>query len=289
MVKKLKHSCGGICVNILVTLNAGYLKPLKVMLFSLLKANPAANVSLYVLHTSLTQAHLVQLKQICPARLEVHSIVVPKGFLANAPTSGRYPVEMYYRIFAAQLLPETVDRILYLDPDLVVLNPLDALYALDFGKNLFAAASHIAPNSKLTLVNDLRLSMPQGSSYVNSGVMLMNISALRREQNEDEVFDYIETHKPVLMLPDQDVLNAVYATRILPVDHLRYNLSERSFHLYNLRPENWEHPLTLEWVRQNTVIVHYCGRNKPWKENYIGNLNCFYLELEQQTKTGGLL
>lgn len=276
-------------MNILVTLNAGYLRQLIVMLYSLLKANPETAVSLYVVHTSLTDAHFAQVDCICPGRLSVHSIPVPEGFLTNAPTTRRYPVEMYYRIFAARLLPETIDRILYLDPDLVVLNPLDALYTLEFGENLFAAASHISPNSKLTLVNDLRLSMPQGSSYVNSGVMMMNIEALRREQSEDEVFDYIETHRPVLMLPDQDVINAVYATRILTVDHLRYNLSERCYQLYNLRPENWERPMTLDWVRQNTAIVHYCGRNKPWKEKYIGSLGCFYLELEQQAKTGGLL
>lgn len=276
-------------MNILVTLNGGYLKQLTVMLFSLLKANPVTCVSLYVVHNSLSEAHITNLRHICPERLEIYSIVIPEGFLADAPTSGRYPVEMYYRIFAAQLLPDTVDRILYLDPDLVVLNQLESLYTLNFEENLFAAASHISSHSKLTLVNDLRLSMPRGSSYVNSGVMMMNIDALRREQNTDEVFDYIKTHKPVLMLPDQDVLNAVYAPRIMTVDHLRYNLSEGCFHLYNLRPENWEQPLTLSWVRQNTAIVHYCGRNKPWKENYIGELNRFYLELEQQAIAGGLL
>ena len=276
-------------MNILVTLNAGYLRQLTVMLLSLLNTHPETSVSLYVLHTSLTDAHFAGLNRICPERLRIHSITIPEGFLAKAPTSGRYPVEMYYRIFAAQLLPETVDRILYLDPDLVILNPLDALYAIAFDENLFAAASHISPRSKLTRVNGLRLSMPQGSSYVNSGVMMMNIDALRREQNENEVFEYIETHKPVLMLPDQDVLNAVYAARILTVDYLRYNLSERCFRLYNLRPENWEYPLTLDWVRQNTCIVHYCGRNKPWKENYAGNLGCFYLELEQQANMRGLL
>ncbi len=276
-------------MNILVTLNAGYLRQLIVMIYSLLKANPKTAVSLYVVHTTLTDAHFAQLNRICPERLTVHSILVPEGFLAGAPTTKRYPVEMYYRIFAARLLPEAVERVLYLDPDLVVLNPLDALYTLEFGAHLFAAASHIPPDSSLTRINDLRLSRPQGSSYVNSGVMLMNIRALRREQNEAEVFDYIETHRSALLLPDQDVINAVYTPRILTVDHLRYNLSERCFHLHNLRLENWEHPLTLDWVRQNTAIVHYCGRNKPWKKKYFGSLNCFYLELEQQVKTGGLL
>lgn len=278
-----------LTVNILVTLNAGYLKQLSVMLFSLLKTHPEEMFSVYVMHTSLTGAHFSQLNRICPERLTANSIPIPEGFLTKAPTSTRYPVEMYYRIFAAQLLPQSVDRILYLDPDLVVINRLDTLYNITFEDKLFAAASHVSPKSKLTLVNDLRLSMPQGSSYVNSGVMMMNVTALRKEQSEDEIYDYIEEHKLVLMLPDQDVLNAVYATRILTIDYLRYNLSERCFRFYNLRPENWEHPLTVDWVRENTSIVHYCGRNKPWKSNYIGLLNCFYLELEQQAKTGGIL
>ena len=40
--------------------------------------------------------------------------------------------------------------------------------------------------------------------------------------------------------------------------------------------------LTLDWVRSNTAIVHYYGRNKPWKEHYRGSLGIFYHEWEQQ-------
>lgn len=276
-------------MNILVTLNAGYLNQLTVMLFSLLKANPDDIFSLYVLHTSLTKEHFAKLSKVSQNRLQIYSIKIPNGFLSQAPTNKRYPVEMYYRIFASQLLPESVHRILYLDPDLVVINSIKELYSVEFEDKLFAAASHISQKSKLNLVNELRLSMPQGSSYVNSGVMMMNIDRLRNEQREDDVFRYIEEHKLILMLPDQDVLNAVYSHRIQTVDFLRYNLSERCYGLYNIRSENWGNPLSFEWVRKNTSIIHYCGRNKPWKNGYIGNLNCFYLELEQQARTEGLL
>ena len=48
---------------------------------------------------------------------------------------------------------------------------------------------------------------------------------------------------------------------------------------YNARhPENWR---GLDWVQENTVIIHYCGANKPWKEHYHGILDCFYNELVQ--------
>ena len=46
---------------------------------------------------------------------------------------------------------------------------------------------------------------------------------------------------------------------------------------YNMR--NPKNKLTLESIRKNTVIIHYCGRNKPWKDNYLGQLDCFYEEL----------
>ena len=31
---------------------------------------------------------------------------------------------------------------------------------------------------------------------------------------------------------------------------------------------------------EGTVIVHYCGRNKPWKNKYIGALDIFYEDAE---------
>ena len=58
-----------------------------------------------------------------------------------------------------------------------------------------------------------------------------------------------------------------------------YNLSDQMLGFYNARhPENWR---GLDWVQENTVIIHYCGANKPWKEHYHGILDCFYNELVQ--------
>ena len=45
--------------------------------------------------------------------------------------------------------------------------------------------------------------MDEDSPYINSGVMLMNLQALRAEQDTQAVFDYMDAHKGRLMLPDQ--------------------------------------------------------------------------------------
>ena len=40
----------------------------------------------------------------------------------------------------------------------------------------------------------------------------------------------------------------------------------------------FEKKLNLDWVRENSVVIHYCGRNKPWKSGYVGVLGVFYNE-----------
>lgn len=258
-------------MNILVTLDRGYLAPLKVMLFSLLAANPDSPIHLYILHSSLTEEDLAEIAALDDSgRFQATGILVADSRLDAAPTTDRYPKEMYYRIFAAQYLPESLDRILYLDPDLIVNLPLDELYATDLGNNLFAAATHVQETFRK--LNELRLDIEDGGIYINSGVMLLNLPLLRREQDFDEVFSFIEAHKKHLFLPDQDILSALYAGRILELDPYRYNMTERLFAL-RINSDAW---LNLEWVRKNSAIIHYCGRNKPWKPNYRGKLNLFY-------------
>lgn len=34
--------------------------------------------------------------------------------------------------------------------------------------------------------------------------------------------------------------------------------------------------INTRWIKENSVIIHYCGKNKPWKKNYKGSLNEFY-------------
>ena len=58
---------------------------------------------------------------------------------------------------------------------------------------------------------------------------------MRAEQDTQAVFDYMDAHKGRLMLPDQDIISALYGQRILPLDPIRYNMTEKLFslHRYN--------------------------------------------------------
>ena len=85
-----------------------------------------------------------------------------------------YSKEMYYRLLAFKFLPPEMDKILYLDPDLIVINPLRGLYDTDIDDYLFAAAFHDRVSVKE--VNKLRLMPYEIAAYYNTGVMLMNLA-----------------------------------------------------------------------------------------------------------------
>lgn len=259
-------------MNILVTLDENYIPYLNVMLVSLLRSNPDEYFSIYLLHSSVREQALTKTRRILGRRGELTAIPVSDAGLENAPTTSRYPFEIYYRIFAARYLPQQLDRILYLDPDLIVNKPLRELYTIPMKDYFFAAASHTGP--VLRKLNEVRLDMEEESPYINSGVMLMNLALLRKEQRLEDVFDFIEKKKFLLFLPDQDIISSLYGSRIYPLDTFRYNMTETLFQRYAA----FEKTIDLDWVRKNSVIIHYCGRNKPWKESYIGKLDVFYQE-----------
>ena len=118
-------------MNLLMTLDRNYVPQLNVMLFSALHSDSAAHFDVYLLHDEgLSEADMVGTRVLLGQRGELHLIRVNEDGLADAPTSDRYPKAIYYRIFAAKYLPDTLERVLYLDPDIVVRQSLRELYEM---------------------------------------------------------------------------------------------------------------------------------------------------------------
>lgn len=265
-------------INILVTLDANYIPYLNVMLASLINSNPNCFFDVYLLHSSVNEKDTYSTSEVLGSCGKLIMINAEDIGLEGAPTTSRYPQEIYYRIFAAKYLPDSLDRILYLDPDIIVNGSVRELYHLPMKDYYFAAASHTG--SFMTTINSIRLDMEEDSPYINSGVMLMNLNLLRKEQNYEDVFRFIKKRKNLLILPDQDIISSLYGSKIYALDTFRYNMTER---LYKLHAP-FEKDLDLDWVRNHSVIIHYCGRNKPWKDNYSGQLDVFYKETVLQMK-----
>lgn len=269
-------------IALLTTLDENYLPRLQVLLTSLAVNNPGERFHLILLHSGIPEKALEAVCRQCSAHGYAFTpVCVADTLFQGAPVTRQYPKEMYYRLLAPHLLPEQLKRVLYLDPDILVINPIRPLWETDLQGNLFAAAAHTGKTELANSVNQLRLGTDQ--AYYNSGVLLMDLEAGRREIVPQEVFRYVERHRKELILPDQDVLNAMYSEKILPLDDVLWNYDARNYTNYLLRSGG---VCDLPWVMEHTAILHFCGKEKPWKTKYIHRFGILYRHYEQLTRRG---
>lgn len=267
-------------LSLLVSLNENYLPQLRVMLLSLRVNNPQLLCDVYFLHRGIPEEALSSLSEYLKTlRIELFPIEVDQQLFENAPITNRYPQEMYYRLLAAQLLPSSLDKVLYLDPDILIINSLEPLWQINLGDQLFAAAAHSGKAELIDGVNNLRLGT--NGAYYNSGVLLINLAQCRKEICPEEIFRYALEHTAELLLPDQDILNALYGQRIFPLDDLIWNYDARNYHDYKLATHG---EADINWIMEHTAILHFCGREKPWKPYYYRRFGVLYRHYMQLTR-----
>lgn len=259
-------------IPILVTLDENYIPQLNVLLVSLYINHPGQSFDIYLVHSRISKEKIAKIDLNCrKLGFVLFSVRTNELLFENAPITKRYPKEMYYRLLAAQILPQELDKIIYIDPDTLVINSILPLWKKNINDYLFAAAAHTGKTELVNSMNRIRLGTE--TDYFNSGVLLINLKRCRKEIVPEEVFEFAREHFKELLLPDQDILNALYGNRILEIEDVLWNYDARNYSNYLLRSAGeWN----VKWVMKHTAILHFCGREKPWKDNYSKRFGALY-------------
>jgi len=264
-------------MNLLVTLDSNYIRPLKVMLASLFMNNPAEEFHIYLMHSSIRDDEIADIERFTGSYGQIlHVIKMDNRHFQNAPVIFHYTKEMYYRLLAYKFLPGDMDRILYLDPDILVINPVRDLYDTELDGHLYAAAYHNVLAVKG--INQIRLYPYKINAYFNSGVLLMNLDLQRKLVNEEAIYLFIEKNRTKLIMPDQDIINALYSNQIKCLDEKLYNYDVRYYKYYKMISNN---TCDMDYVIRNTVFLHFCGKKKPWNKSYSGQFYSLYKHYEK--------
>jgi lipopolysaccharide biosynthesis glycosyltransferase len=146
---------------------------------------------------------------------------------------------------------------------------------------LFGAASHTALTPMTRQLNRVRLNAYDTEGYYNSGVLLMNLALQRQRLRAGDIFDYAERHRKKLILPDQDILNLMFWDSILPLDDSLYNFDARKSRVHYVVSSGVK---DIDWVLANTVILHFCGRKKPWHKGYANRFEVLYKHYQHKAQ-----
>ena len=261
-----------MAIDLLVTLDENYIKQVEILMTSVYINNHREIFNVYLIHSGISDDKLDLLeKDLDKFSYNFFPIRVSDELFSSARVTDRYPKEMYFRLLAGELLPKNLKKILYIDPDILVINSLKKLWEMDISDYLFAAASHTGKTDIANNVNRIRLGTD--TDYYNSGLLLINLVKARKEIVPEKIFAYADKNYKNLLLPDQDILNAMYGDKVLPLKDSIYNYDARNYSSYLLRSKGEE---DLAWVMENTVILHFCGRDKPWNKNHRTKFTSLY-------------
>jgi lipopolysaccharide biosynthesis glycosyltransferase len=270
-------------VHIACAANGNYLPHAATMLASLFKNNPEQSFQIHLLHdnsaekTALTclqgwvNGHQQQLE------LYNSSTKLP----ANIPVSERFSAAAWFRVLLPELLAD-IDRVLYLDVDLVVVGDITSLWEFELGGDLVAAVTNpFYPNMSMLPVFALGIEDPQ--NYFNSGVLLCDLDRLRRFGLAQKVFELAAKDPSITRFADQDPLNAILhgQSKLL---HPKWNAQSP---FYDLKPPQLlqqgfsaEH---IHTARTDPAVIHYSGPWKPWQYRCKHPRRSLYFDYRQST------
>ena len=219
------------------------------------------DVTMHLLHNSLRSRTVKRLQKIAAkykVDLDLKQIdtdILKDFYFDKSKHYGN--VMMFARLLLSSVLPD-LDKIIYLDCDIVVLNDLQSLWNFDVSDVAVAMAPDFTLKDKSTLN---RLGITTGY-YLNSGVILMNLDYWRKHDVQNRIFSYILEKGDKLIYNDQDALNSILQNEHEEL-HIKYNFSYYYFHrLIGVLYKEKIHEI-IE-ARDNPIIFHYFGPLKPW-------------------------
>lgn len=261
-------------MNILLAFNSNYYMPALVLLKSLLVNNQwCREIRIYVLYSDLKPGEIRRFSQVAEESGIAKAIFLPVGTdtFQDAPLHLKWiSRETYYRLLAQEMLPESVERVLYLDVDMIVMGSLEEFYHQDFeGKLLVACNRYGLGGTDPKRLEQLTL--PRDTIYFNAGTLLYDLAGQRQQIDPNILYEYPVLFYQQLKYGDQDVLNAVF-----------YGLTKfADWRVYNCFDSNTTRQRQEDRVRRSCKIFHYNGRGKPWTERYWGRMAWLFWDYAQ--------
>ncbi|TPW27861.1 DUF4422 domain-containing protein [Martelella alba] len=277
--EQLPAAQGGEDIHVAFTITKGYVAHLATSILSCLQttANPA-RLNIFVVNDGSIGAsdrdRLMALAGRYAARLSF--VDFDDRSLRWLPQERPNSVTaVYYRLALHRLLPDTVDRVIYLDADLLLIEPLEHLWETDLEGCGIAAAPESAG-----LLHSRRLRMPYGSRYFSAGVLLIDLATMRRMDFDQAVLTIMREKGSDMVSHVDDILNLLFCGNVKML-HLRWNAVTKLYEENALEPSYDEAEGNL--AAKEPSIIHFSGKAKPWKRKCVHPLSELYWDYRNQT------
>ena len=270
-------------ISIVSAADDNYAMPLAVTIRSAIDhLQPGQPLHVHILNGGLSAESQQRLEQSWQApHVSVQFLQPPVEQIADLKTENHLNLVTYLRLFMPQLLPPELDRVLFLDADLLIQKDLSELWQTELGDAPIAAINDYFtpylntreaigrpslcdkyPAKCLPVANYRELGLKGTAGYFNAGVMLVNLREWRRRDVLRQATDLVRQHHEHVLYCDQYALNVLFSEQWLPLDP-RWNQNSNLWAWAEARQGAFD-PKLFWQLRNDPWIVHFTWVTKPW-------------------------
>lgn len=259
-------------MNILYTCDNNYVWLMGISTISLFENNKhISELTVYLLGENITIQNKKILSEIANKYSRSIAIIeVPKIDIPNSLVSARWPLSAFTRLYSGQLLPDSLDRVLYLDCDTIISGDISQLDDIDISRKVVYGVKDCVGS-----LYKKNIGIKGNDVYINAGVLLFNLKKLREIDINGIVDEYMAEYERTINYADQDILNGIFRGKI-GILNPKYNMMTIDVvysykEIQKLRkPTNFYSSEEIEDAKSNAVIIHYTTNMRiirPWYAN----------------------
>ncbi|MEG3244583.1 glycosyltransferase [Streptococcus suis] len=223
-------------------------------IYSIIQHHPNQELHFYVLTKWMSDHSRFKLNRLTSQLVTISFIEIDSTSFDHLPLKEGISLETYFRILLPSQLAE-LDRVLYLDCDILVNGSLKEIWESDLSHHYLAGVNELDMLHSNAEYRQKIGFTPQ-DIYVNAGVLLFNLELMRQDKIEEFLFAKAQEIKNYIEYQDQDIINIGLKGQILNLE-AKYNMTA-----YQRKVKH----ISLE----EAVIIHF-NWHKPWRkdQNYL--------------------
>lgn len=263
-------------MNIVYSSSDNYAEICGISLISLLENNKEVDhIKIFIIDNNISDSNkqkLTDTVQKYNRSIEFKNCLDLEQITKTSIYVGRWNISTFFRLFLTNILPDYINRVIYLDCDTIIRKSLNDVYNLSLNGKLVAGVDDCRSDLYRKEIN-----CEPGSVYINNGFLLIDLNEWRNENIAENFSKFISERKGNLTYMDQAPLNGVLGkqNKIYELPAI-YN-SQRIFfdfsyeELLKLRKPN--HHLSKEEyfnAINDPIIIHFTPTfltgTRPWQK-----------------------
>lgn len=258
-------------ITVVTSADEAYVTPMVVMMYSATCNSKNGALDFVVLDGGIhdeTKECVEALVEQWPGDSSIQWVNADTDRFSRFKTLPRLSLSAFSRLLVSDLLPGMLQRLIYLDGDIVVEEDLENLWCTDLkGNTLGAVQDYAAPyvSSRFGVSSWKDLGLDARAPHFNAGVLLIDFARWRAQDVGERALKYLERYGQQARIAEQETLNVVLRDEWLRLDP-RWNQmhSTFSFSEWSETPFKEFMRAHIDGVKQQPYIVHYTSRSKPW-------------------------